>query len=127
MSEEEKKAIQELTEIKELVEEDLKYDDYEVTATLDQIDLKSLVIVLNLIEKQQKEKEKNKELEKQIELDKIQRLEYQKFLVQDFISKYKIKEKIEEYEEILQSSIIKEDYKLEVEHIIRVLEELKGE
>lgn len=58
MSEEEKKAIQELTEIKELVEEDLKYDDYEVTATLDQIDLKSLVIVLNLIEKQQKEIEK---------------------------------------------------------------------
>lgn len=38
-----------------------------------------------------------------------------------------IKEKIEEYEEILQSSIIKEDYKKEVEHIIRVLEELKGE
>lgn len=41
--------------------------------------------------------------------------------------KYKINSKIEEYEEILQSSIIKEDYKKEVEHIIRVLEELKGE
>lgn len=41
--------------------------------------------------------------------------------------KDKINEKIEEYEEILQSSIIKEDYKKEVEHIIRVLEELKGE
>ena len=70
MSEEEKKAIQELTEIKELVEEDLKYDDYEVTATLDQIDLKSLVIVLNLIEKQQKELDKKeheiKELKKQL-------------------------------------------------------------
>lgn len=38
-----------------------------------------------------------------------------------------IKEKIEEYEEILQSSIIKEDYKLEVQHIIRVLKELKGD
>lgn len=38
-----------------------------------------------------------------------------------------IKEKIEEYEEILQSSIIKEDYKKEVEHIIRVLKELKGD
>lgn len=41
--------------------------------------------------------------------------------------KDKINLKIEEYEEILQSSIIKEDYKKEVEHIIRVLEELKGE
>lgn len=39
----------------------------------------------------------------------------------------KINSKIEEYEEILQSSIIKEDYKKEVEHIIRVLKELKGD
>lgn len=46
-------------------------------------------------------------------------------LVDNFISKDKINSKIEEYEEILQSSIIKEDYKKEVEHIIRVLEELK--
>jgi hypothetical protein len=50
----EKQAIKELTEIKELVEEDLKYKDYEVTATLDQIDLESLVIVLNLLDKQKK-------------------------------------------------------------------------
>lgn len=55
LSGEEKKALKELTEIKELVEEDLKYEDYNVTATLDQIDLESLVIVLNLIEKQSKE------------------------------------------------------------------------
>lgn len=60
MSDEEKKALKELTEIKELVEEDLKYEDYDVTATLDQIDLESLVIVLNLIEKQQKEIEELK-------------------------------------------------------------------
>lgn len=32
LSEEEKKALKELTEIKELVEEDLKYEDYNVTA-----------------------------------------------------------------------------------------------
>ena len=67
---EEKKAIKELTEIKELVEEDLKYKDYEVTATLDHIDLESLVMVLNLIEKQQKElmelSEWNKYYKKQI-------------------------------------------------------------
>lgn len=54
MTDEEKKAIEELTEIKELVEEDLKYKDYRATAILDQIDLESLVIVLNLIEKQNK-------------------------------------------------------------------------
>lgn len=41
--------------------------------------------------------------------------------------KDKIKAKIEEYEEILDSPIIKEDYKKEVEHIIRVLKELKGD
>lgn len=74
LSEKEKYAIKELTEIKELVEEDLQYDHYEVTATLNKIDLKSLVIVLNLIEKQQveinKEKEKNKNLQdKCIELE----------------------------------------------------------
>lgn len=55
LSNEEKKALKELTEIKELVEEDLKYEDYNVTATLDQIDLESLVIILNLIEKQSRE------------------------------------------------------------------------
>lgn len=55
MTEEEKEAIKELTEIKELVEEDLKYKDCEVTATLDQIDLESLVVVLNLIKKKDTE------------------------------------------------------------------------
>lgn len=54
LSEKEKYAIKELTEIKELVEEDLQYAHYEVTATLNKIDLKSLVIVLNLLEKQDK-------------------------------------------------------------------------
>lgn len=49
VNDEEKKAIKELTEIKELFEE-----DYEVTAILDQVDLESLVIALNLIEKQSK-------------------------------------------------------------------------
>lgn len=41
--------------------------------------------------------------------------------------KNKINSKIEEYEEILDSPIIKEDYKLEVQHIIGVLKELKGD
>ena len=69
LSDEEKKALKELTEIKELVEEDLKYEDYEVTATLDQIDLESLVTILNLIEKQ------SKEIEHQIEKRANQRQE----------------------------------------------------
>lgn len=59
-------AIKELNEIRELVEEDLKYDDYEASVILDQIDLKALIIVLNLLEKQQKEietlKNNNKDL-----------------------------------------------------------------
>lgn len=70
-------------------------------------------------------KEKNKKLiDGQIET--IEKILAPK-LLEKFISKDKINSKIEEYEEILQSSIIKEDYKKEVEHIIRVLEELKGD
>ena len=38
----------------------------------------------------------------------------------------KIDLKISEYEEILQSLIIKDDYKKEVEHIIRVLKDVLG-
>lgn len=49
------------------------------------------------------------------------------FMESNYISKDKINSKIEEYEEILDSPIIKDDYKREVEHIIRVLKELKGE
>lgn len=63
MSEEEKQAIKELTEIRELVEEDLKFEKYEATAILDQTDLKALVTVLDLVKKQQKEIfELNKEM-----------------------------------------------------------------
>lgn len=86
MSEEEKKAIQELKEFA-----------YNPNGWFSVGNAKT---ILNLIEKQQKELEKK---------DKI------------------IKEKIEEYEEILKSPIIKDNYKKEVEHIIRVLEELKGD
>lgn len=53
-------TVKELTEIKELVEEDLKYKDYNVTAVLDQIDLESLVIVLNELDKKDKIKNKIK-------------------------------------------------------------------
>lgn len=55
MNEKEKKAIKELTEIKELVEEDLKDSKMQATAILDEIDLESLVIVLDLVKKWEKE------------------------------------------------------------------------
>ncbi len=91
MSEEEKKAVKELTEIKELVEEDLKYADYNITATLDQIDLESLVIVLNLLEKQQKEIEelKDKYSDEKIRDTLIKR--YRKVIEMDYVGKDKIK------------------------------------
>ena len=95
LSNEEKKALKELTEIKELVEEDLKYEDYNVTATLDQIDLESLVIILNLIEKQQKEIEELKDESKEYQIGFAQGC-YEK----DLDWKDKIKAKIEYYEKI---------------------------
>lgn len=97
LEEKEKKAIKELTEIKELVEEDLKYKDYNVTAVLDQIDLENLVIVLNLIETliaENKElKEDNEYLKNQIPIDKIFYYSYK-----EFIPKSKVKEMIKELE-----------------------------
>lgn len=55
MNEKEKKAVKELTEIKNLVEEDLKDSKLQATAILDEIDLESLVIVLDLVKKLEKE------------------------------------------------------------------------
>lgn len=73
----------------------------------------------------QKEKEKNKELTDEYLIQR--NLINAEFLNENYISKDKINSKIAEYEEILRSSIIKDDYKKEVEHIIRVLKELRGE
>jgi len=102
LSDEEKKAIKELTEIKELFEEDLK-ENYEVTATLDQIDLESLVIVLNLIKKQSKEIEELKEECKEV----VCVPEGTCFMIEpkDVDKKWedKIKAKIEEYRRLLYS------------------------
>ena len=96
LSDEEKKALKELTEIKELVEEDLKYEDYEVTATLDQIDLESLVIVLNLIEKQSKEIEELKDKNKSI----VYNYEMVVDKIENSTPNDKIKAKIEEIENV---------------------------
>ena len=97
LSDEEKKAIKELTEIKELVEEDLKNEKYEVTATMDRIDLKSLVVVLNLIEKQQKEIEVLKE-----DLDKKVKALDIAMSNPDYICKDKIRENIKHYNNELE-------------------------
>lgn len=113
LSEKEKYAIKELTEIKELVEEDLQYAHYKVTATLNKIDLKSLVIVLNLLEKQDKiikqqsytnkkirnklktvRKERNKQ-QKEIEQEKEKNKELDATLKQTQDSWYEDTKKIE--------------------------------
>lgn len=129
MSEEEKKAI-------EFFEKSFKkkIPPYWYDNTISNIEEK-IKIILNLIEKQQKEIEKNKELEMQLlekdlyidGLKEDRRIAIEEIQEEYYSSKDKIKEKIEEYEDILQSSIIKEDYKKEVEHIIEVLKELRGE
>lgn len=80
LSEEEKKAIENLKEVVDL------YND-ECLITTD-YDFKSIEILLNLIEKQEKEIEY---LKSQIPTDKIFYYSYK-----DFISKGKIKELLEE-------------------------------
>ena len=65
LSEEEKKAIENLKEITELSKEEIKNNNRNACAVLDIIDLKSLNTVLSLITKLQKE---NKEKDKQIDL-----------------------------------------------------------
>ena len=92
--------------------------------------------IQGLLDLYNNEKDKNIELYK--EIDKLQEKNQvlkvmsqnnftNAFMESNYISKDKINSKIEEYEEILDSPIIKEDYKLEVQHIIGVLKELKGD
>ena len=92
LSDEEKKAIKELTEIKELFEEDLK-ENYEVTAILDKIDLESLVIVLNLIEKQSKKIEELKDITETLRKENVS------LYIERRQNETKIKAKIEEYDD----------------------------
>lgn len=150
LSDEERKALKELTEIKELVEEDLKYEDYEVTATLDQIDLESLVIALNLIEKQQKEIEELKEERKKYpiamndeqykkviefaqkdikeELDRQinVRMINEEYIERNYISKDQIKAKIEELENQKRQWIEDRDNKHKDSEIIYAIEVLQS-
>ena len=98
INKEEQEAIKELTEIKELVEEDLKYDDYNATAILDQTDLKSLVIVLNLIKKQEnriKELEKINEEHQKLNGELQKKLtEYEKQLDLDYVEENYVKKSV---------------------------------
>ena len=148
LSDEEKKALKELTEIKELVEEDLKYKDYEVAATLDQIDLESLVIVLNLIEKQSKEIEELKEDNQRYKriasqkLDDIEEfrknecehrcirnaevLELKEYYQENYTPNDKIKAKIEELENQKKQWIEDRDNKHKDSEIIYAIEVLQS-
>lgn len=115
LSDEERKAIDNMKSL-------LLYSiEHEYFSPFQEQEIDDMNIVLNIIEKQSKEIEELKDDNKK---KSIVIIEYQD-LYEKLVDK--IKAKIEEYEEILQSSIIKEDYKKEVEHIIRILKELKGE
>ena len=106
MSEEEKKAI----------------ERFKANANYCITSKETTKIILNLIEKHSKEIEEAEQKEKKAYIDGTN-------VAHELCNKMwknKIKAKIEEYEEILKSPIIKDDYKREVEHIIRVLKELGG-
>lgn len=115
LSDEERKAIDNMKSL-------LLYSiEHEYFSPFQEQEIDDMNIVLNIIEKQSKEIEELKDDNKK---KSIVIIEYQD-LYEKLVDK--IKAKIEEYEEILKSPIIKDDYKREVEHIIRVLEELKGD
>ena len=119
MSEEEKKAIEKIRSFNQYNWEmnNLKEKEF-AKPYFDALDT-----ILNLIKKQSKEIEELKE-DNQHQWEERCKLTFE---LENSTSNDKINSKIEEYEEILDSPIIKEDYKLEVQHIIRVLKELKGD
>ena len=109
MNEEEKKAYNYLE----------KYINWE---TLGERNLEGdIKTILNLIEKQQKEIERLKDEYKREVFEYQEFVEDTKIAVQDYIKKYKIKEKMKELEEMPENQYIHLDY------IKKMLEELLGE
>ena len=101
MSEEEKKAIENLKEVVDL------YND-ECLITTD-YDFKSIEIILNLIEKQKKEIEelKMKLWKKELIIDGMKedrRIAVEEIQEQYYVSKDKIREKIEEYNKMINAT-----------------------
>lgn len=101
MSEEEKKAIETIKNLKDIKWYEHAFDSG--TEILDEYEKKDIDIVLNLIDKQQKEieelKEKNKRLEQDRNEYKEEYINLQNARYYNYISKDKIKEKINYYEE----------------------------
>ena len=124
MSDEEKKAFE---SVKDMFEDVTIKDIDEQSITIYGVAMLDVIKVLNIVEKQQKEieelKEKNKNM---IDFSKL-RLSYydngkgMQVIIEGFISKNKIKEKIEEYKDYKNTVMYK---KYNYEEIIKVLEEL---
>lgn len=96
MSKEVEKAIKELTEITDLVKEEIQNNDENTTAILDIIDLKSLETVLGYVKELEKGitrlKDKNKKLSEEIIDVKVNKV------TRNFIPKQEHEEKIKELE-----------------------------
>ena len=127
MSEEEKKAIENL---KDFFNEAIKYK----SCIIIPYNTKSFDTILNLIEKQQKEIEELKEENKQYKIQEdltFKCLEKTKYM-SNYISKDKIREKIENLENYIQENSDEQGYwgsehQEDIYAKIEILEELLGE
>ena len=121
MSEEEKKAIEYLKDLRfEKQAFSISKDDFE--------EVKQIETILNLIEKQEKEIERLKEFEKYYETEKVV------WSRNDYISKDKIKAKIKELEQYKKEELkndspfgIHSEQWAIADYVIDILKELLGE
>lgn len=100
--------IKGIEEILELAKEEIENNDENVTATLDLEDLKALKSLYDLY---QQEKEKNKELETYLKqyldgelITAKQGKFFEKMVKENYVRKNKIKEKIEDYEKMIEGT-----------------------
>lgn len=100
--------IKGIEEILELAKEEIENNDENVTATLDLEDLKALKSLYDLY---QQEKEKNKELETHLKqyldgelITAKQGKFFEKMVKENYVRKNKIKEKIEDYEKMIEGT-----------------------
>ena len=112
--------IKDIIEILELSKEEIENNNENITATLDLQDLKSLK---NLYDLYNKEKEKNKSIEAQRLRDMCYKTDG------NYISKDKIKEKIEEYNKMINATYgdmthhgdVRRDNCIEIKNVLQEL------
>lgn len=122
MTKEEKKAMNNFKEIIENLDEDEQFVYRE--------EIQDYKILLNLIEKQQEEIEelkKHKKHEQEYIDSKVFSAKQLHYIEDNYISKYKIREKIKQYEEYLEIEDWGEKTRLGFNNRIRVLKELLEE